>query len=456
VTAKGAISILLVDDDPSLSRVVEYQLTEAGYGVRCAARAEEALEILRERAFDLILTDLLMPGMDGMELMERLRVLHPDAVVIVITAHGDVATAVRAMQGGALDFLEKPFSRERLQVAVRRALEFGDLRDENRRLRALVQEHGNFENILGSSSALQAALSDLKLAASSDATVLILGESGTGKELAARALHLNSRRKDGPFVVVNCAAIPENLIESELFGHRRGAFTGATEDRAGKFETASGGTLFLDEVAELPLQLQPRLLRVLQEGEVDVVGASAARPVDVRVVASTHQNLEARVREGRLREDLYYRLNVVPLRLPPLRERGGDLPMLVDHFLLRHARRHGRAAPRLEPKALARLERYDWPGNIRELENVLERLVVLARSDSIAETDLPEEIRSDLPRYGGLRLELPAGGISLEEVERGLLEEALRRSGGNQSQAARFLGITRQTLLYRMKKFELT
>jgi len=290
VTAKGAISILLVDDDPSLSRVVEYQLTEAGYGVRCAARAEEALEILRERAFDLILTDLLMPGMDGMELMERLRVLHPDAVVIVITAHGDVATAVRAMQGGALDFLEKPFSRERLQVAVRRALEFGDLRDENRRLRALVQEHGNFENILGSSSALQAALSDLKLAASSDATVLILGESGTGKELAARALHLNSRRKDGPFVVVNCAAIPENLIESELFGHRRGAFTGATEDRAGKFETASGGTLFLDEVAELPLQLQPRLLRVLQEGEVDVVGASAARPVDVRVVASTHQN----------------------------------------------------------------------------------------------------------------------------------------------------------------------
>jgi len=450
-----AASILLVDDDASLRRVVEYQLTEAGHEVKCAAQAEEGLEALRGRSFDLIVTDLLMPGIDGIQLLERARVLRPEALVIVITAHGDVGIAVRAMQLGALDFLEKPFSRERLLLAVRKALELRDLRDEVRRLRALVQERGSFEEIVGSSPALQASLADLKLAAASDATVLILAESGTGKELAARALHANSRRAKGPFVVVNCAAIPESLIESELFGHRRGAFTGAIEDRAGKFELASGGTLFLDEVAELPLPLQPRLLRVLQEGEADKIGSPAPVRVDVRLVASTHRDLEARIRDGTFRADLFYRLNVVPLLLPPLRDRLEDLPALIDHFLLKHARRHGRPAPQLAAEVLDRFERYDWPGNVRELENLLERLVVLARTDRVTEADLPEPLRRELPRFGGARIELPAGGISLEEVERGLLEEALRRCAGNQSQAARFLGITRQTLLYRMKKFEL-
>jgi two-component system NtrC family response regulator len=387
--------------------------------------------------------------------MGRVRMTAPDMLAIVITAHGDVATAVRAMQLGAIDFLEKPFTRDRLLVAVRKAGDVVDLKDENRRLRALVQERSGFENIVGSSSGLRAFMDDLDRAAASDATVLILGESGTGKELAARALHARSGRADGPFVVVNCAAIPENLIESELFGHRRGAFTGAIEERKGKFELAHRGTLFLDEVGELPPALQPRLLRVLQEGEVDKIGAEHPVRVDVRLVAATHGDLAARIKQGTFREDLYYRLNVIPLRLPPLRERREDLPALVEHFLVKHAKRHGRAVPRVEPAAFKRLERYDWPGNVRELENLIERLVVLSRSESIREADLPEFLLSAGAGLGGIRMVVPQEGVSLEAVERGLLEEALRRCEGNHSRAARFLDLSRQTLLYRLKKFGL-
>ena len=448
-------TILLADDDENLRRVVGYQLGEAGFAVTTAASAEEALDVLHGDSFRLLITDVLMPGMSGLDLLDRVRVLRPDTVVMVITAHGDVATAVRAMKLGAFDFLEKPFTRERLLVAVRRALEFVELRDENRRLRAMVQDHGDFENIIGSSSTLRAVLTDLKRAAVTDATVLLLGETGTGKELAARAIHHNSKRKDNPFVVVNSAAIPDTLIESELFGHRRGAFTGATEDRKGKFEFAAGGTLFLDEVAELPIQLQPRLLRVLQEGEIDKVGAPGPIRVDVRVVAATHRDLEARVQEGSFREDLWYRLNVIPLRMPPLRERREDLPLLVEHFLLKHSRRHGRPIPRLSPAVMDRFERYDWPGNVRELENLLERLVVLTNAETITEADLPDRLRQDLPRFGGARVDLPTEGIVLEQVEQGLIEEALRRTQGNQTAAARFLGISRSTLIYRMQKFGL-
>jgi two-component system NtrC family response regulator len=450
-----AARVLLVDDDASLRRVVEYQLGEAGYAVESAADAGQALDALRREPFDLLMTDVLMPGMDGLELVDRARVLRPDVAALVITAHGDVATAVRAMQLGALDFLEKPFTRDRLLVSVRRAVEFVGLRHENRRLRAAVQERGGVETILGSSSALRRVLSDLTLAADSDATVLILGESGTGKELAARTLHLRSRRKEGPFAVVNCAAIPEGLVESELFGHRRGSFTGATEEHKGKFETASGGTLFLDEVADLPLAVQPRLLRALQEREVDKVGSASPVRVDVRVVAATHADLDARVREGTFREDLYYRLNVVPLLLPPLRERREDIPLLVEHFLVKHGKRHGRPIPKLEAEVLDLFARYSWPGNVRELENVIERLVVLSRTGSVSAADVPEALRAALPTFGRVRLDIPPDGISLEEVEKGLLVEALRRCGGNQTRSARFLGISRQTLIYRLKKFGL-
>jgi two-component system NtrC family response regulator len=454
VSAKSA-SILVVDDDPSLRRVVEYQLQEEGYRVASAASGAEALEAVRAGSPDLLVTDVMMPGMGGLELLDRVRAIAPSVVPVVITAHGDVATAVRAMQSGAFDFVEKPFTRERLLASISKALAYASLRDENRRLRALVGGGGDFGSIVGSSATLRAVLDDLRLAADSDATVLLLGESGTGKELAARALHAGSRRKDGPFVVVNGAAIPESLVESELFGHRRGAFTGATEDRKGKFESADGGTIFLDEIGDLPLPAQARLLRVLQEGEVDKIGAPAPVRVDVRVVAATRVDLEARIAEGAFREDLWYRLNVVPLRLPPLRERPGDVPLLIEHFLAKHAQRHGRPLPVVEPAALDRLERYDWPGNVRELENLIERLIVLGRSETIAAADLPEALRRDAPRYGGVRVEIPPGGIVLEDVERGLIEEALRRAAGNQSAAARFLGISRQTLLYRMKKFGL-
>jgi two-component system NtrC family response regulator len=448
-------SVLLVDDDESLRRVLEYQLGEAGYAVTCAATADGALDALASRPFHLLVTDILMPGIDGIALVERARILYPDVAVIVITAHGDVGRAVRAMQLGALDFLEKPFGRERLLVSVERALRFVDLRDENRRLRAVVQGHESFDPIVGRSPALEAMLADLSLAADSDATVLILGESGTGKELAARALHLRSRRRDAAFVVVNCGAIPESLIESELFGHRRGAFTGAIADHVGRFERASGGTLFLDEVGELPRALQPKLLRVLQEGEVDKLGAGRPLDVDVRVVAASHGDLEARVREGTFREDLWYRLNVVPLRIPPLRERLEDIPVLTEHFLLRHAERYGRPVPRLAPEIFDRLQHHDWPGNVRELENLLERLVVLNRTEEIALDDLPAAFREELPRYGGARVELPPGGIVLDELERSLIQEALGRCSNNRSAAARFLGISRQTLLYRMRKFGL-
>ncbi len=447
--------VLVVDDDDSLRRVTEYRLTDAGYAVRAAASGEEALEEIRREPPRVVLTDVRMPGMDGLELIDRARILLPGAAFVVITAHGDVATAVRAMQLGAVDFLEKPFAKERLLVCVRKALEIVRLRDENRRLRAIVQEHGAIEGIIGSGSAFRAVLADLEMAAVSNATVLILGESGTGKELIARAIHARSPRSGKPFVVVNCAAIPETLIESELFGHRRGSFTGATEDRKGKLEIAAGGTVFLDEIGDLPLPVQPRLLRFLQEGEIDKIGASQPLRADVRVVAATRVDLEERVREGTFRDDLWYRLNVVPLRLPPLRERREDLPLLVEHFLLKHARRHDRAVPELAPEVLDRFERYRWPGNVRELENLLERLVVLTRTNRVTVEDLPAALRQDAPHYGGARVDLPPDGVVLEEVERGLIEEALRRFDGNQSKAARFLGISRPTLLYRMKKFGL-
>jgi two-component system NtrC family response regulator len=448
-------TILLVDDDPSLRRVVEYQLSEAGYEVRGVESVQDALDALGRAEYDLVVTDLLMPGRTGLDLVESLRGRKPEPAVLVITAHGDVATAVRAMQLGALDFLEKPFARERLLVAVGKAMELVRLRDENRRLRAFVSERGPSGGILGSSPALRSVLADLERAAETDATVLLLGESGTGKELAARAIHLASRRRAGPFVVVNCAAIPEGLLESELFGHRKGAFTGAVSDTSGKFEVAAGGTIFLDEIGELPLAVQPKLLRVLEDGVLDKVGDPSGTKSDARVVAATHRDLDVLVREGAFREDLYYRLSVVPLRMPPLRERREDIPALIEHLLAKQARRHDRAAPALSTDAIDRLVTYDWPGNVRELENLLERFVVLQRGTTIEFSDLPEPLRRELPRYGGARLDLPAEGIVLEEVERGLIEEALRRSSGNQSAAARFLGLTRQTLVYRMQKFGL-
>ena len=451
----SARRVLLADDDESFRRVQEYLLQQAGYGVTSTATGSDALARFRDELHDVVVSDVRMPGLDGLELLERVRAISAETPVVMVTAHGTVETAVEAMKRGAFDFLTKPFPGEQLRLTLERALEFARLTRENRELRRAVEGRFAFENLVGSSPAMMALFDALELAAPSGSTVLIVGETGTGKELVARAIHHASPRRDAPFVTLNCGAIPETLIESELFGYRRGAFTGATAERKGKFEFADGGTLFLDEAGEIPLHLQPKLLRVLQSGEVDRIGADRPVHVDVRIVAATHRDLEALVTEGGFRQDLYYRLAVVPLRVPPLRDRRDDLPLLAQHFLDRMIRKTGRQGLRFEPPVFALFDRYPWPGNVRELENTVERMVVLSRDDVLGVENLPEKIRraGDVSVIAGFRL--PSHGVNLEDLEKDLIRQALDRHGDNRTRAARDLGLTRNTLLYRMQKYGL-
>ncbi len=444
--------VLLVDDDESFRRVHEYQLGKAGYQVTTRADGRGALDAFREELHDLVVTDVRMPGLDGLELLARLKAISPDAPVVIVTGHGSIETAVEAMKQGAFDFLTKPFPVDQLLLTLQRALEMARLRNENRELRRAVAGRFSFEYLVGSSPAMRKLYDAVELVAPTSSTVLIAGETGTGKELVARAIHFNSPRRDGAFVPLNCGAIPESLIEAELFGFRKGAFTGAEFNRKGKFEAADGGTLFLDEVAEIPLPLQPKILRVLQSGDVDRIGADKPVHVDVRIVAATNRDLDRMVEEGRFRQDLYYRLAVVPLKVPPLRERREDIPLLADHFLARMRQRTGRHALRLPPEVFALLDRYSWPGNVRELENLIERLVVMSREDVLDPSLLPEAIRGESRRRETTFL-LPPGGVDLEEVERDLIRQALERHRGNRTHAARDLGVTRNALLYRMQKY---
>lgn len=444
--------VLLVDDDESFRRVQEYQLNRAGYRVTTAADGEAALDAFRDGLHDLVVTDVRMPGLDGLELLARVRAISPDTPVVMITAEGTIETAVEAMKQGAFEFLTKPFPGEKLRLTLERAHEFARLQRENRELRREVEGRFSFENIIGSTPPMKAMFDSMELAAPAASTVLIFGETGTGKELVARAIHYNSPRKEGPFVTVNCGAIPETLMEAELFGYRRGAFTGADADRKGKFETADGGTLFLDEVGEIPLALQPKILRVLQSGEVDRLGADRPVRVTVRIVAATHRDLEQLASEGAFREDLYYRLAVIPLVVPPLRDRRDDIPLLADHFLRRMENETGRAGLRIPPEAFSLFDRYPWPGNVRELENTIERLVVLSRDDQLDVQSLPEKIRGVAEAGSATGIKLPPQGVRLEELERDLICQALERNGGNRTKAARDLGLTRNTLLYRMQK----
>ncbi len=448
------IAVLLVDDDESFRRVQEYQLTQAGYEVTSCGDAPGALASFQERLHDVVVTDVRMPGLDGLELLARLKAVSPETPVVVVTGHGTIETAVEAMKQGAFDFLTKPFPRDQLRLTLQRALELARLRQENRELRRAVEGRFSFQNLIGSAPPMKRLYDALELVAPTDSTVLISGETGTGKELVARALHYNSARRQGPFATLNCGAIPESLIEAELFGHSKGAFTGAHAERKGKFESADGGTLFLDEVGEIPLMLQPKILRVLQSGEVDRIGADRPVKVDVRIVAATNRDLEAMVAERTFRQDLYYRLAVVPVRVPPLRERREDIPLLAQHFLDRMAERAGRPTLRLPPEAFGLFDRYGWPGNVRELENLIERLVVMSREETLDLSLLPEAIRSG-EATGGSAFVLPREGVNLEEVERDLIRQALDRSAGNRTQAARDLGLTRNTLLYRMQKYGL-
>jgi DNA-binding NtrC family response regulator len=445
-------SILLIDDDQSLRRVIEYGLTEQGYQVRAAASGEEGLRLLDQQPAAAVITDITMPGMTGMEVLAAVRQRDAETPVIIITAYGTIESAVEAMRQGAFDYLTKPFDRDELRMTLERALRMRRLEQENVHLRAAVIERHRFAGIIGDSEPIREVIDLAGRVAASDATVLITGESGTGKELLAKGVHYNSSRAAGPFVAVNCAAIPENLIESELFGHRKGSFTGAVRDNEGKFELADGGTLFLDEVGELRIDLQPKILRALQERSVDRVGGARPIPVDVRVIAATNKDLERAVKEGAFREDLYYRLSVVTLQMPPLRERRQDIPLLAGHFVRKFNASQDAA---IAPDALAAIVAYGWPGNVRELENVIERASVLKRGAVITLADLPDKLTR---RDGGVTdiiLNLPEEGLSLEELEKMLIVKALERHKGNQTRAAEYLRITRPTLIYRMEKYGL-
>lgn len=436
--------ILIVEDEEKLRRVVQLQLSAAGYEVEQAGTAEEALR-LADRS-DLILTDLRLPGMDGLELLDAVRRQNSAVPVVVMTAYGTVETAVQAMKSGAADFLLKPFSLDHLCAVVEKALEVSALRAENRELREQLGQRYEIENIIGRSTAMQEVFATVMRVAPTRATVLLAGESGVGKDLIARAIHFHSPRRDRPFVKINCTAIPENLMESELFGFEKGAFTGAGTAKPGKFEHADTGTAFLDEIGDVPPVIQVKLLRVLQERELERLGSNKTRLIDVRVIAATNVDLRAALENGSFREDLYYRLNVVPINIPPLRARAEDIPYLAEHFLNRLSREAGRQI-RLSDAALEKLLGWHWPGNVRELENVLERSVVLATRDTLQADDV--RIDSAPARAAASDTFLPAG-MSLEQYEQSLIREALRRAEGNKSQAARLLGLTRNALRYRL------
>ncbi len=447
-------SILLADDDLNLRRVLEFQLTEAGYKVSAARDGAEALEIFRSGDFDCVVTDLRMPKLSGLELLEKIKAENADVPVIVITAFGEVETAVTAMKVGAFDYINKPFNRDEILLTLERAVNFSETKTENRQLRELVDKEFRLASVIGDSPPMRSVLDVVSRVSRSDATVLITGESGTGKELIAKGIHFSGKRRDQPFIPLNCAAIPESLIEAELFGYKRGSFTGAANDTKGKFETADNGTLFLDEISQMPLALQPKLLRVLQEQEIVRIGESVPRKIDVRIIAASNQNLEKMVEQGTFREDLYFRLAVVPVSLPPLRTRREDIPLLINHFFKRAKAKHGFEKLTVSREVISYLTNYSFPGNVRELENLIERMVVLSDENSLTLADVPESVAASPQIFGGIKFELPAESISLDEVEREIIRFALERHNGNQSQTARYLGITRSALIYRMQKFD--
>jgi two-component system response regulator HydG len=445
-------TLLVADDDPGLRESLERTLTREGYRVVLASDGRAALERVQAGGVDLIVTDLRMPGLTGLELLRAAKAIMPDVDVILLTAFGTVEEAVKAMKDGAYDFLTKPFRREQLIKLVDKALERRDLIEQNKALKKQLEDIRAKGQMIGASPSFRRMLTLVDQIADSSATILIQGESGTGKELVARTIHERSGRRAGPFVAVNCAALPETLLESELFGYEKGAFTGAAGRKEGRFELANGGTLFLDEVADLSLVTQPKILRVLQEGEFERLGATRSIQVDVRIVAATNQDLADMVKDRRFREDLYYRLNVITVRVPPLRERHEDIRVLAQHYLRVYAAKNGRKLEGFSNEALERLESYAWPGNVRELENLIERTVLLARKDRIDAEDLPEEVAGVKRPPRDAILELV--GTPLADIEQRLLDETLRITGGNKTQAAKLLGIDVRTVARKLERRE--
>ncbi|MEW6749500.1 MAG: sigma-54 dependent transcriptional regulator [Candidatus Latescibacterota bacterium] len=441
--------VLVVDDDVKMQRMLEKFLVREGYRVSLAGSGQEALEKLGAGDLDVVLSDIRMPAMDGMQLLRQIRERCPQATVIMMTAFGSVGSAVEAMKQGAYDYISKPFKMDEVLIVLSRVAEEKRLRRQLVSMREELTERYSFDRLIGKSRPMQEVYDLIRRVAQTTATVLVTGRSGTGKELVARAIHFNSRRSDSPFVPVNCSAIPEELLESELFGHVRGAFTGAVGDRPGLFLEADGGTLFLDEVTEMGTELQAKLLRVLQEREVRAVGSARQVMVDVRIIAATNQEPEGLVRAGSLREDLYYRLNVIPIRLPSLRERLEDIPLLVEHFLEKHAAEVG-SRKQISPEAIAALMRHTWPGNVRELENVVERGAVLSRGEVIGAEDLPEVLRS---AEGGLLARAGREEMTLDELEREYILLVLDKTEGNQTRAAQILGIDRRTLYRKLQGY---
>jgi DNA-binding NtrC family response regulator len=453
---------LVADDERAVRSALQVNLSKAGYDVTAVSSAEEALEALRAAPFDLLLTDVKMSGMTGLELLEQARTHWPDMRVLVMTGHGSVRDAVAAMKNGAADYIIKPIERDELLVLLDRALRDRALRRELRQLRSEVREKYGIDGMVGISAPMREVYAQVAAVADTSALVLVQGATGTGKELIAHAIHYRSRRARAPLVTVNCGALPENLLESELFGHERGAFTGAVRQHVGTFEQADGGTLFLDEIGEISPAVQVRLLRVLEGGAITRIGGEQPIRVDVRVVAATNRDLWREVQSGTFRSDLYYRLNVVTLRLPPLADRREDIPLLVEHFAARSAQRHGRPAPRFSEAAMATLQAHAWPGNVRELEHFVERTVLLGGGGEVTSVALPDAPAETTPSAGGpggaaplpSLAEIAALGLpdALDDLERRILVAALREAGGVQARAARRLGISRSNLNYRVQR----
>ena len=446
--------ILVVDDEDSHRIMLRAVLSEDGYAVTEAADSTDGIMAVEKEAFDVILLDIRMTTMDGIEALTEIRKMSPLVPVLIMTAYASVKTAVEALKAGAFDYLTKPLDIEELKILIEKTLEHYHLRAENLVLKERLGDRFDFTRIIGRSPKMKSLLDTLAMVAPSDATVLIMGESGTGKEVVPNAIHHNSPRAGQPFIKVSCASLPETLLESELFGHKKGAFTGAVYRREGRFQLAHRGTIFLDEVGEMSRATQMKLLRALQEKEFEPVGSAQTIKVDIRVIAATNKDLEKDVKDGRFREDLYYRLNVVPIVLPPLRERKEDISPLTDHFLALYGEKNRKSLKGLSGKALDLLVRYDWPGNIRELENCIERAVIMAREEVIVPADFPPQIQMLSREEGTNGFNIPSG-ISLEEMERALIVKTLAETDGNRTRASEILGINRRTLQNKLKQYGL-